>query len=413
MPPPLSLAGTAARLGLIAAGAVLALLALEVAQSVYRARELVEQQKDAPMRRDAEFGWRPAPGVGSLNSHSLRHSPEPEDIAPGTLVVLVQGDSQAEGAYVHDHETFPHHLQQCLRSELDTHVVVLNGGVIGYDPHHYLTQVRHLAAVYDIDWLVMMFNYNDVGATLLEYTYSVYRPYWDLDGDRLVKVYPPWPFQDQIYGNRFQPAYRELQDVIAPFDDGIFTYDPRHPLAWSWTYLSLRKWLYAPHPESYTPEQHDRSAFYQPHDGYWMFSTPIADPYPRHRPVIEALFREWAAHAPNVEVLYVPPPAAFEGEASADIRTRARHTIVEVMGRDEPDFDASGAWIRELVRDLGIPVYDFREHLLAHPQPLDLYFPDDTHFTPEGHRHNALEVCRRLAERIRAGGLGDTENPAS
>ena len=391
------------RIALILFGVLLSLLVLEVAQSVYRARELVEKQKDGPALRDREFGWRPPPNVGSLNSHSLRNSPDPEEIAPGTLVILVQGDSQAEGAYVLEEETFPFHLEKCLDERLEVPVEVLNGGVIGYDINHYLTQVKHLTQVYDVDWLVMMLNYNDFGATLLEYTYSVYRPYWDLNGDTLEKVYPPWPFQEQIYGNRFQPAYGEFQEIIEPFDDHTFTYNPHHPLGWSWSYLSLRKWLYSPDPERFTHEEQDRAAFYQPHDGFWMFSPPIIEPYTRHRPVLEAIFREWATHAPHTEVLYLPPPAIFEGEATADLRTRARRTIVEIMGRGEPDYNASGDWMTEMVRGLGIPVYDFRQHLERHPDPLSLYFPDDTHFNPDGHHFNAQAVCERLVRRIQNG----------
>lgn len=385
-----------ARLALFAASVFTSLALAEVAVSLYYSH-LVENPLGVLTEYDRDLGWRRAANLGSYNALGLRASTNPDRIPPGAFLVAVQGDSQAEGIHVAADDTFGRQLERCLAEEMRRPVVVLNLGVQGYDLHHYLTQIRSnvLLAYPPVERTVMLLNYNDVGASLLASTYGLQRPYWELRHGSLQLVRESTPFPMQVYGIRYQPRFREYDERIAPSELNWFVHDPRGLLAWSWTFLSVRRSLSRRSPRQFTETQRDTYGFFNPYDGLWLFSEPIARPYVDYEETLRAIFRAWKSAVTGPLVVYLPSRMQFEVASDPGIR-HSHERVLRVLHRGPAEYGAAAKWVRKLVSSEGIAFHDLSDDLAMEPRPLDHFLEGDAHFNARGHRFNASRVCDLL-----------------
>lgn len=99
----------------------------------------------------------------SVNSIGLRGA-EPPEILDDHLTILVLGDSQAFGFGVLDHETFSAQLETIIaEAHPDLNLRVLNGGVPGYGTADQLAFLRAKGAELDPDLVIVQFlSANDI-----------------------------------------------------------------------------------------------------------------------------------------------------------------------------------------------------------------------------------------------------------
>lgn len=122
---------------------------------------------------DAEIGYRLAPGqstfthdeVFETNSVGIRAPEVPFEKPPGTRRLLALGDSQTAGDGLALEGTWPAQLARALDARDDEHRwEVLNAGLSGASPWHYVRLLRRLDDLYELDGVVVALYVNDVVA---------------------------------------------------------------------------------------------------------------------------------------------------------------------------------------------------------------------------------------------------------
>lgn len=96
------------------------------------------------------------------NALGLRGTAVGRSKPPGTLRILVLGDSFAFGFGVEDDETFPARLETLLRERLGRPVEVLNAGVPGWNTAHYGLFLRERGLALQPDRVLVALMGNDV-----------------------------------------------------------------------------------------------------------------------------------------------------------------------------------------------------------------------------------------------------------
>lgn len=158
-------------------------------------------------RPDAQRGWALAPGARGLYSDEGRgwvevnrfgfRGPAPQvEKPPGTHRIVLLGDSQAEALQVDFADTFGEVLERRLAecpalaagaapgSDAVERVEVLNFGVSGYGTAQALLTLRHAAAAFEPDLVLLaVYTGNDVRNNLEEIERDPGRPYFRLADD--------------------------------------------------------------------------------------------------------------------------------------------------------------------------------------------------------------------------------------
>lgn len=184
-------------------GVLLAVAAAEVGL------RLVGWSKPHLYRPDPHRGWALAPGARGLYTDEGRgwievnrfgfRGPAPRLGKPrGTFRIVLLGDSQAEALQVDFDDTFGEVLERRLGGcpapggGTPSRVEVLNFGVSGYGTAQALLTLRHAAAAFDPDLVLLaVYTGNDVRNNLEELERDPLRPYFrlpegDAAGGRLV-----------------------------------------------------------------------------------------------------------------------------------------------------------------------------------------------------------------------------------
>lgn len=139
------------RLGLIAGSLFFVLLLLEGAVRLFWPQQLIQLRPDI-WQPDDGLGARHAPMVDArintgereirflTDAHGYRIGPQPA--APGARPVLALGDSFLEAIQVSYDDTMTAHLERGLSVALGGAVEIVNTGVAGWGPNHYLLAAR-------------------------------------------------------------------------------------------------------------------------------------------------------------------------------------------------------------------------------------------------------------------------------
>lgn len=185
------------RLGLIVAGCLVGLLLAEAGLRLLGYR----LDMSSAFQADPYCGVRHVPGYRGwhtregrtwieINSHGFRDQERAYDKSPGTYRIAVIGDSYAEAFQVDRDKAFWSVMQQQLAAQwesTDRRVEVLNFGVSGYGTAQELEMLRHYVWNYQPDLILLQFlAANDVRNNSRPLESDNGRPYYTLDGDRLV-----------------------------------------------------------------------------------------------------------------------------------------------------------------------------------------------------------------------------------
>ena len=142
-----------------------------------------------PSLRDVSVGG----ALVNSNSNGVRGSrayaiPKP----PGRIRILAFGDSYVFGEEVGDDETFASRLEHELEN-----VDVVNMGVHGYGQDQMLLRLRRSASLYQPDVVILGYAPWDEERNLLSFR-DYAKPYFDLEGGRLVLKGVPVPAPEEI-----------------------------------------------------------------------------------------------------------------------------------------------------------------------------------------------------------------------
>lgn len=219
---------TRRRVALIAAGTLVLVAALElVARGVAFALD-----KDRGLALDPVLGWRPLPDLekrGALwgehlaaRTNALGWRDKPRDIArtPGRQRAILLGDSYVFGVGVDDGLR----VSEALEREVPE-LEAWNLGVTAYGPDQELILLESVGRAYDPDVVVWFASLaNDVEDVRYSRRYSFAKPWYELDGERLV---PHAPAPSLLARLRDASYLTEL--LMAPFHGRALAHDVAPP----------------------------------------------------------------------------------------------------------------------------------------------------------------------------------------
>ncbi len=302
---------------------------------------------------DDELGWRHATNVSRtvvnelgeqapvvLNPFGFRGSPRAMGKSPGRRRVLVLGDSFTEGFQVGDRELFTARMEAA-----DPNLEVINTGVGGWGTvQQYLFLVDE-GLQFDPDLVVLMVFENDLSDNILSCSPGFGpRPHARLEQERLQLV------------EALDPSDHEKYIVPLPFRNEL------HRYSYVYYFINSRIYQRILSDEMTAMHEADKSRI---------------DEETRYRILGEVIGKmAGLLERKGIGFLVVAIP-------NRDDTRRGRSETVEVVGR--------------LCASRNIEHLSLLDGLHAEAAAgVQLYFPQDIHWTKEGHRVAAREVLQRL-----------------
>jgi len=379
----------AAKLALLSGATLVALIGAEI---VVRAVQSISPNRpvDYLTEYDATLGWSKARNATAkvdkaefqvterTNSQGLR-GPDVEFAKPeGTLRVLLLGDSFLEGYTVNEADLVSEVVRSELESRLGTQVDVINAGTVGYSTDQELLFYESEGRKYSPDLTIVMFYVNDVWFNHQSSYWRGRKPYFELNGGALELKNNPVPapdpesfayavqagqgFTGMIRGmdatlGRHSTLYQTARDVVreTPMIRGLLTETGLVPVPGEWT----------PWRKRMTPEL----------SSAWAVTEALLA---RLRDGAESDGSAFAA-------FYVPSrPAVYPSDWEQTKTTYA----MDDSGWDPANDAVELRNICERQRfDCLIPIDEFRaEARRLEPSGESLYFWEDAHWSPHGHR---------------------------
>jgi hypothetical protein len=201
-------------LALVLASVVVSIAVLELglraADVSYPLLQDRDEQRGFALRPGAA-GWWTAEGGAfvRINSDGLRDRDHDRAKPPNTIRIAILGDSYAEARSIALDDTFwsvlERELNQCLARD-GRNVEVINFGVTDYGTAQELLTLRYRVWPYQPDVVLLtFFPGNDVRNNSRALEHKAYRPFFTLDGDKLVlddsfKQSAPYRMMDSWYG---------------------------------------------------------------------------------------------------------------------------------------------------------------------------------------------------------------------
>lgn len=355
------------RAGFVTVGILWGAIVLEVG-----IRLLLPPIQDRIFEGDPVLGWRHVRGtevrfvakefdnVVRLNSQGLVDDEYPFDKPPGTVRILVLGDSYAESLQAPLDRAYHGLLESRLNRLSDTvHYEVINAGVSAYGTDQELLYYRAEGYRYEPDLVLLLFTPNDV-QDIVEHDF------FRLDGDgRLVDSKRP-SGRGPLLGFRMREAAYDLSQ------------------AYRYGLLAYKQLLEAD--------------YYDPRFNY---VEPLSDEMTQGWQRAEALLRALAAEAEysgaRFAVVYVAAREQMEGRHWSD--------IAGAVGGHSPgwNIDSPNEHLAHIASAAAIPFLDLTEAFrTAHKAGGDeLFFTFDIHWTEAGH----AVAAEQLYEFLRAESL--------
>jgi hypothetical protein len=376
-------------------------LALAAGALEWAARAVVARRRGTVLtghgsisRYHPQLGWDKPPGAEvrlrrpeydvlvKINAHGLR-GPDRDYAKPaGVRRVLLLGDSFAEGYTVAEEASLRSALERSLNEGGCGPQEAINAGIAAYSTdQEYLFFTRE-AGKYGADVVVLVFFYNDLyyntaAATVL----GEAKPYFDLDGERLVLRNSPLPPPEgdplrvpEARPYRLKPwrgsiALRLLSNRTVDGNPSLHRFLARFGLV-------------EPRRDEDPPVE------------MWPFGPPrpeVADMWARTRALLRALADEVRGRGGRLVVLYAP--SRFEVNDRAWALTRDRYHVGG-RWRRERVFDA----LADVCRELSLPLVDPRAELReAENAGHGGYHPRDGHWNETGHAVAARVLAPAVA----------------
>lgn len=336
--------------------------------------------------------WTPAPGASgtgyvpsgpqsfagfdfTIADYGLR-GPEPVAKAPGEFRVLLLGDSFTFGRGVNDEETIAVQLEGLLRDRIPGRTVtVVNGGCGGYAPWQAESLFAELGLPLDPDAVVLqLLMDNDIADTLAR------------DG-RLPEAYEP--------GNAyFKTVYARLDtDLRARLEDAVYRASRAYKFL---VQRTLGVWRIT-----------------RLLDGLRGFDGPLVPDFPPSAPRpahLEAARINWDAafddgwRAMQADILAIRDACAAHGLPflvyAVPTAAYVDDTAWPFAADPAYDRDKPARLVREFAAAAAIEYHDAFGHFRGLPEPGNLYYPVDGHFTAAGARAAAEFLAGPVAALI-------------
>lgn len=326
------------------------------------------------LRHDPQLGWRKQPSTSVTyrwQGHSVTETSDERgarglrSVHDGSQpTVLLLGDSFCEGYLVDDDEVFSAVLE-------GAGVRAINHGVAGYSTDQELLLFREVVAEYQPAVTVLLFFDNDVWFNAQAMEYRSAKPYFELVKGKLV-----------------------LQGVPAAAPDASIAASPAAERPREWRLASLLKGL------TRQVEAPGASVPLEPVNEFLVYRREQPDSIAQAWRLTEALLMQLQdeAHSAGSEfvVFYVPTVAAVDDQAWEQTRQLYGMADTEWSIR-EVEHDLAEFCAREDV-PLILPIERFRQETAAGET---LYYMQDGHWNPEGHR----VAAELIAEFLRGRGI--------
>ena len=369
------------------------------------------------LQEDRDIGWVHVPNASILspskgefevtvhiNSKGLRDVEREYAKPPGTLRVLMLGDSFVEAAQVEMEQNMSSRLQTCLAERLDRPVEVINTGVSFYGPGDELVFLQSEGLKYQPDLVLTGFfvgndfeNIQHKEYDSMFLTFGGYR--YKLEEGELVCYWVSWE----------EPEEGDASPVE------------------TWLRRHSRIWYILKHPESKLyrnyidewEEQWARGIFGRAASAQagetetgkprppWHTYVYVRD-FPNNPAVpeetlyvwelLQAIMEETRAQAQasgaQYGVFLIPEIAQIDQDAY-QARVSKLFRKYDMLSVAAWDVAAPNKAMVEMLNAKGIPVLDLFPALVAHAANSNepSYFAKDYHFTPEGHRVTAELLC--------------------
>jgi lysophospholipase L1-like esterase len=188
--------------GMVAASVIVGAMVLEIAYRAWRAPDLLlhwpnlvsarsHRAADAWPIHDPVLGFLSKANLASpsenTDARGFRRMPPMRSGGVEEPPIVVVGDSFTYGNDVGDDETWPAYLQTMLNWR------TINGGVNGYGLDQIVLRAAALASEFRPRMVVASFIGDDVRRAEFRRIWNIEKPYFEIDGDRLVLHKPPAP----------------------------------------------------------------------------------------------------------------------------------------------------------------------------------------------------------------------------
>ena len=330
--------------------------------------------------RPGAAGWIHAPEFTSyvqINSRGLREREIEPSKPPGTFRALFLGDSFVEGAQVSAEQTLSRRLEEGLRVGATRPIQTINAGNAGFGTTQELLFLEQEGRAYSPDLVVLVYfvdndlSDNGYAVARARRLDTTHRPFFVPDGRGGLELRPPAPPPaDPLAGVR--PALRQLM---------LFNLAENVALA----------------NEARDQERavggKDRGAYADNPEPAWQEAWTVTEGVlARARDVS----REMGA-----KLVVVIAPSYFQ----VDDESWRRYIDQDGQDRRRLAVDAPNRRLRAIADRQGLHLLDLLPSVRPAVQAgARLYFPDDGHWTSEGHAFAA----RQLAEYLRSAGLVPT-----
>ncbi|MEO8609488.1 MAG: hypothetical protein ABI690_16470 [Chloroflexota bacterium] len=334
----------------------------------------------------SEFYWKPAPTdefhvLVQLNNFGL-HAPS-YSLAkpPGIFRILIVGDSFPQGMQVNTAETFPWRLQQNLGQINGKQVEVINLSIDAYGTDRELLLYAMLGWQFQPD-LVLLSVYpgndiqdNEIDLEALRYGYRIGRPFFTLDNG-VLDFHNSVQLDPTLYPD--SPTFQWLTSLQTSQTAAPSENLPDHPKVTD--------------TNPYTLEYPVEIGVFLPEDAHWQNAWTITN----------ALLLQFR----NVVKLSHVPFAAFIIPDRRAIHRLDWQKTIDDYGGVLPDLQNAdptmpATKLETFLTENKIPVLNLTPDLLdwtyAHADGR-LYYPDDGHFTPDGHAVTAEALAQWLRD---------------
>lgn len=344
---------------------------------------------------DPELGWSKRPNgraesrthefhvVETTNSQGLRGPEIPFDKLPGVFRVLLLGDSFLEGFTVSFDDLVSEQLRVQLQRRMGVPVEVVNGGTVGYSTDQELLFYRRDGRRYHPDATVLLFTVNDVWFNRSERYWRGSKPRFILDDGELVLTNSPTPPPSENEFAYAVPGGRGLAWGVRRSDAWLGARSAFYRLARKavadspWTRRWLIHYRLAGVPGEWKP---------------WSkrLTPALAEAWTMTEALLAKLGDEVEADGSTFSVFYVPHRAAVYPEHWE--HTRRAYDMTDAGWDPAQDAVVLEQICRRCALDCIIPLEEFRSEGATKA----LYFSEDAHWTPEGHRLAARLIAERL-----------------
>ena len=327
--------------------------------------------------RPGAAGWIHTPEFTSfvqINTRGLREREIDPGKPPGTYRVLVLGDSFVEGAQVPAEDTVSRRLEAELQAGVGRPVQAINAGNAGFGTTQELLFLEHDGRAYAPDLVVLVYfvdndlSDNGYAVARTRRLDTTRRPFFVPDGRGGLDLRPPAaPPADPLAGVR-----ASLRGLM------LFNLAENAALA-----REARE-------QERTAGGKDRGAYADNPEPGWQEAWTVTE-------AVLARTRD-AARAMGAELVVVVAPSYFQVDDDA----WRRHIDEDGQDRRRLAIDAPNRRLRDIADRQGLRLLDLLPIIRPTVQAgARLYFPDDGHWTGEGHAFAA----RQLADYLRSAGL--------